>query len=168
MSRPDLELRIEDYLDGVLCPAETDRLERELCEPEAARALGEALMLRELLASAPPHEVPEGLVDRIESELGVAISSKGRRGLVPVPGLSGPASGVLEGASWALRWPSMMMSAAPAATAGPRQTMQAMRSLTDPLREALPERPARPKRSALSPALRSARLALRLLGRRKG
>lgn len=69
--RAELDARIEDYLDGLLSPRETRAMERRLIEPDVSAALAEAIAFRELMATAPPLDAPEGLAERIIDELGV-------------------------------------------------------------------------------------------------
>lgn len=71
VDRADLDERIDAYLDGLLSPSETRALERMLVDPEVAAALGEALALREILATTPGDAPPAGLADRIIVALGV-------------------------------------------------------------------------------------------------
>lgn len=93
----DLEMRVEDYLDGMLTPAETRAFEARLVEPEVAALLAEALALRSLLTELPADDVPDGLTDRIEAALGVAEAAPRR-----FPRLRA----MWSGASWAVRGPS--------------------------------------------------------------
>jgi len=69
-----IEVRIDAYLDGLLTPAEARETERLLIDPDVARALGEALALRELLTTAPGEVTPADLAERIIGALGVAES----------------------------------------------------------------------------------------------
>jgi hypothetical protein len=66
-----LQDRIERYLDGVLDEEETRRFEQELLNEETASEFREILLLRKVLGNLPPDEAPAGLVERIESALGV-------------------------------------------------------------------------------------------------
>jgi anti-sigma factor RsiW len=79
----DLDERIERYLDGELPADEVARLERELLEPEVARALSEALMLRELLRDAGPAAPPPYLVDDILVAVAAESAGPERRAIAP-------------------------------------------------------------------------------------
>lgn len=64
-----LEQRADDYLAGALSAAEVAAFERDLLDPAVARALGEALLIRELMAEVGPEAPPEGLAARIGAAL---------------------------------------------------------------------------------------------------
>jgi len=92
MVRAALEERLDAYLDGLLSPSETRETERMLVRPEVAEVLAEAIAFREVLATAPPLEAPDGLDDRIIKELGLEPQVSPRRqrrvtrlGRAPVP-----------------------------------------------------------------------------------
>jgi hypothetical protein len=61
--------RASRYLEGDLSLAEAVRFEQDLGRPEVARAMAEALILRETLRADPDLAVPEGLADRIADDL---------------------------------------------------------------------------------------------------
>ena len=65
----ELARRLDAYLDGELETSEARRLERELASSEAARALAEELLVRDLLRALGPEAPPAGLCERIEAEL---------------------------------------------------------------------------------------------------
>ncbi|MCC6624253.1 MAG: zf-HC2 domain-containing protein [Deltaproteobacteria bacterium] len=100
-----IEVRIDAYLDGLLSPAEAREVERSLIDPAVARALGEALALRELLTTAADEVTPHGLADRIIGAVGVAeapSSGSGRAGADDVEAADGqgsPTRAALYGAS---------------------------------------------------------------------
>lgn len=98
-----IDEQVEDYLDGMMTPREVRAFESSLTEPPVAQALHEALAMRCLLAELPPAEVPGGLIDRIEAELGIAESSPNR---VRLPRLRA----ALAGAAWAFRGPAQINS----------------------------------------------------------
>ncbi|MBL8784982.1 MAG: hypothetical protein JNJ59_08795 [Deltaproteobacteria bacterium] len=104
-SPPSLEEQVEDYLDGIMTPREVRAFEASLVAPEVARALHEAVALRSLLEDLPPSDVPDGLIERIEAELGVAEAGPTRARL---PRLRA----ALSGAAWAFRGPAQIQSGA--------------------------------------------------------
>jgi hypothetical protein len=102
-NEPTLDERVEDYLDGLMGPREVRAFEQELTRPEVAQALHESLALRSMLAELPPAEVPDGLIERIERDLGIAESTPGR---VRLPRLRA----ALSGAAWVFRGPAQIGS----------------------------------------------------------
>ena len=56
---------VEAYLEGRLSAEETDRIERDLLQPEVASAFREALVFRDLLHHLPPDAPPSGLSDPV-------------------------------------------------------------------------------------------------------
>jgi hypothetical protein len=92
----DLDERIERYLDGELPADEVARLERELLEPEVARALSEALLLRELLGEAGPAEPPPYLVDDILVAVAAESAGPERAAVAPEGARWGRARAVLS------------------------------------------------------------------------
>jgi anti-sigma factor RsiW len=113
-----LEERVDAYLEGTLSRTEARRLEAELTEPEAGRALAEAVALRELLMGTGSDEVPDGLIERIEASLGVdhhtQLFTAPRD--APRPRRFRAIRGVLSGFAWSYRGPAL--AAAPASSAG--------------------------------------------------
>ena len=102
----ELETKIEKYLDGTLSSGETLEFEKELLKPEVTQAFREAIMLRELLQSAPPDEAPEGLAERIAEALQVQVKQEKRS--LQQEGTRFPiVRAVLGGASWIFRGPSL-------------------------------------------------------------
>ena len=100
--------RAEDYLDGLLSARFAAEFERDLLEPEAAAALNEALLLRELLANLPPVTPPPGLVGRIERAMALQpLPSDYRSANKPRSSLGQ----ILNGLSWGLRWPGYALAA---------------------------------------------------------
>lgn len=75
MGDPDIHHSVDDferasrYLEGDLSLEEAARFEQDLRHPELARAMAEALLLRETLRADPALAAPEGLADRIADEL---------------------------------------------------------------------------------------------------
>jgi len=116
---PTLDERVEDYLDGFMTPREVRAFESELTRPDVAQALHEALAMRSLLAELPPAEVPDGLIERIELELGIAESAPGR---VRLPRLRA----ALSGAAWVFRGPAQIGS-------GSEDSLRAANLVTAPL-----------------------------------
>lgn len=111
-----IEDRIEAYLDGDLSPEQTLEMERALARPEVAGALSRALMVRELLRSAPPDFPPAdllaGLHTLVQDEL--ADGSGGQEAVAErlrFPRLRA----ALTGASWSLRGPALAVASSPAA-----------------------------------------------------
>ena len=100
-----LEERIDAYLEGALPPEEAERFEQELLDPAVAGLFAEALMLRELLAGAPPDRPPEELIERIEASLEVQRAEDAK----PVPRF-GRTRVVLSGMSWMYRGPAMAVA----------------------------------------------------------
>ncbi len=98
-----IDEQVEDYLDGLMPPREVRAFESALTEPAVAQALHEALAMRSLLAELPPAEVPDGLIERIETDLGIAESTPDR---VRLPRLRA----ALSGAAWAFRGPAQISS----------------------------------------------------------
>ena len=103
----ELETKIEKYLDGVLSSREALEFEKELLNPEVTQAFREAIMLRELLQSAPPDQAPEGLAERIAEALQVQVKQENRslqqEGRMRFPIVRA----VLGGASWIFKGPSL-------------------------------------------------------------
>ncbi len=106
----ELELLVESYLDGQLGPEETALFERRLLEPAVAKAFGEALMLRALLADMPPDQAPEELMASLEAALvaDVRLARKAAR----MPRLRA----ALTGMSWMVGGPAQAVQAASAAS----------------------------------------------------
>jgi hypothetical protein len=67
---PEMDDRIDTYLDGAMDEAEALRFERDLSEPEAFAAYRESLGLREMLRRIGPDAPPEGLENRIRTAVG--------------------------------------------------------------------------------------------------
>ena len=109
----DLELRVERYLAGELSPAETLAFEEALAQPELGKTFREILLIRELLHSAPPHDVPPGLNERIaralESEMGASARSPG-----DASRLARRSRIVRDGFFWIYRGPGMALAGLPA------------------------------------------------------
>ena len=61
----DWDTVVDAYLHGDLSPDKVRDFELQLSQAEVAQAFSEALMLRELLMTAPPEEIPEGLLEEI-------------------------------------------------------------------------------------------------------
>lgn len=103
--------RAEAYLEGELSPEEAAAFERDLASrPEAAAALGAAVVLRDLLGRLPPVRTPPGLEQRIVDSLRL-----GRRGERPAarrgkrserPPALPTVRAALSGASWLVRLPA--------------------------------------------------------------
>lgn len=73
----ELELKIEDYLDGQLSPKETLAFERALVDPEVASAFNAAVYFREFLRNADAVDVPAGLAERLFQALPARIAVDG-------------------------------------------------------------------------------------------
>ena len=127
-----LEERIDAYLEGALSPEEADRFERELLDPEVAGLFAEALMLREMLASMPPDQPPEELIEQIEATLEVERAEEAAR----APRF-GRTRAALEGFSWMYRGPAMAVGS------GGRETVSGLGTIRYALGPL--NRPAKPK-----------------------
>lgn len=130
----EFEQRCHDYLEGRLAGDETSRFERELSRPRHLEVFRETLALRELLQSMGPQDAPEGLVERIQSDLGVAAGQAVDR--VPAKGRSRePNAAVatvqasLLGLGWMLRGPAMAATAAVGSHSGGRETLSGLGTL---------------------------------------
>jgi anti-sigma factor RsiW len=100
--------RAEAYLDGELSREEAEAFERDLAaHPEAADALGAAVVLRDLLGRMPPLEPPPGLEQRILGalRLGRAGDAAEPRRADPDarPSSVPPFRAALSGAGWLFR-----------------------------------------------------------------
>jgi hypothetical protein len=99
--------RIEAYLEGRLGLEDTLEFERDLLDPQVATLFAEELMLRELIASAPPDGPPVELVDSIilsmELEQETAQKEPRRQGFPRM-------RAVLQGMGWTVRGPAMAVS----------------------------------------------------------
>ncbi len=99
--------RIEAYLEGRLGLEETHEFERDLLDPQVATLFAEELMLRELIASAPPEGPPNELVDSIilslELEQETEETKARSRGFPRM-------RAVLQGMGWSIRGPAMAVS----------------------------------------------------------
>ena len=108
-----LEFRVERYLAGELSRTETLAFEEALGQPELGRAFREILLIRELLHSAPPHDVPPGLNERIaralESEMG-----SGARLQEDASSLARRSRIARDGFAWIYRGPGMAFAGVPA------------------------------------------------------
>lgn len=127
----ELERRCHDYLEGRLSGDETSRFERELSRPTHLEVFGQTLALRELLQSMGPQDAPEGLVERIQADLGVAAGQAADR--LPAKGRSRePNAAVatvqasLLGLGWMLRGPAMAATAAVGSNGGGRETLSGL------------------------------------------
>jgi hypothetical protein len=105
-----LEYRVERYLRGELSPSETIVFERELVEPELGGAFREILLIRELLRSAPPHDVPEGLNDRIARAIEIEMAGDVRAAHAEESGLARRTRIAREGFAWIYRGPSLALA----------------------------------------------------------
>lgn len=105
-----MEDRIEAYLDGELTLEHTVEVERALARPEVAEYLSQALMVRELLRTAPPEMPPLGLLSEIHDLVQVQLA-EAAAGEVHGSGRRFPRlRAALAGASWGLRGPAMAMA----------------------------------------------------------
>jgi anti-sigma factor RsiW len=127
-----LEERIDAYLEGALPPDEAGRFEQELLDPEVAGLFAEALMLREMLASAPPDQPPEELIELIEATLEVERVEEAE----PAPRF-GRTRAALSGMSWVYRGPAM------AVVPGGREALSGMSTIRYALGPL--NRPSKPK-----------------------
>ncbi len=105
-----LETRVERYLSGDLDAGETAAFEAELVQPELGRAFREILMIRELLRSAPPHDVPSGLNERIAEAIDVEIASSSGRESAGESAFALGARLTRDGFSWIYRGPAMALA----------------------------------------------------------
>ena len=136
-----LEERIDAYLEGALSPEEAERFEQELLDPEVAGLFAEALMLREMLASAPPDQPPEELIELIEASLEVERAEEAE----PVPRF-GRTRAVLSSMSWMYRGPAM------AVAPGGREAISGMgtiRYALGPLNRTAKPKPEKPPKKPL-------------------
>jgi hypothetical protein len=109
----DLDRWVEDYLEGILDPEEAARFERALLRPEVADALGEALLIREMLAALAPDAPPDALVAQLEQALGVSerqARQRVRQARRRFPRLQA----ALGGASWTVKGPALGLASASA------------------------------------------------------
>jgi hypothetical protein len=107
-----LELRVERYLNGELSRGETVAFEQELAQPRLGEAFREILLVRELLHSAPPQGVPDGLNERIIAALEIEMGSTGaldREESV----LARQKRIARDGAAWMFRGPAMALAGRP-------------------------------------------------------
>jgi len=108
-----LELQVERYLEGELTSAQAADFERSLAEPEIGASFREVLLVRELLQSAPPHDVPRGLnasiAEAIEGEMTNAASRLGSEESSAVR----PVRSLFEGLAWTYRGPAMAIAGMP-------------------------------------------------------
>ncbi len=146
----DLDMRIEEYLDGTLGVDESMQLERELALPEVAKAYQEALLIRTLIKSHVV--VPEGLEARIGEMLaeGTELISG-----APVQEASS-ARTVLESMAWAWKGPAMALPGplqAPAGMESAKVGANAMRFMLPPI-DALRSQPEAPKKRPKRPLWR--------------
>ncbi len=121
----NLDLRIEEYLDGTLDPNEAKALEAQLANPEVAAAFSEAILIRTLLKSRV--ELPHGLVDQVADIL-ITGAVKEEEAVERV----GATRAIADGFSWAWKGPAQVLAPVPAVAAG------AVRAGTRPLRIPLP------------------------------
>jgi anti-sigma factor RsiW len=104
------EERADAYLDGLMSTEQARAFERELASaPEAARALGVSLALREMIASMPPAQPPDGLEQRIARAL--ALSSEGAPARPKA--LFRRVRSALSGTSWTVRGPASALGGVP-------------------------------------------------------
>lgn len=118
-----IEERIAAYLDGQLDEQARAELEEAFVDEHVAELLGEELMLRELLASMPPAEVPLALLTKLDHTLGVGatLATRLRGGLER---LSPKPAWALEG----LRFGARAVAAAPAGVAVATAGVSAVRA----------------------------------------
>lgn len=126
-----LEQRCHDYLEGRLSGEETSRFERELSRPENLEVFRETLALRELLQSMGPQDAPQGLVERIQADLGVAAGQAAHR--IPAKSRSREPNATvatvqasLLGLGWMFRGPAMAANAAVGSPGGARETLSGL------------------------------------------
>ncbi len=104
-TREHLEERVWAYLDRAMSAAEVDRFERELLEPEVARALAEVLLVRALLAEVGPDEAPAALVRAAQREVVRELRRE-----QPEARRFARARAALDGLAWAARGPGLALS----------------------------------------------------------
>jgi len=132
---PELQDRIEDYLDGALDNEAARRFEQDLLQEEVAAEFREALLLRELLGSLPPEQPPQGLVERIESAM---IRQRRKPGYQADTPPKGRIEGLSETIKAGLRWPGRTLTGlmgGPAALKGSTSGMRTIGYALGPLRE---------------------------------
>jgi len=102
----ELDERVEGYLDGALSEDETCLFERDMANPDVARAVSQALMIRSVMRS--PVTVPEGLADRVAGIL------TGFRAFASAPEVTDTSTwrSVLDSMGWAFSGSSMALSGA--------------------------------------------------------
>lgn len=124
-----LDTRAEAYLAGALSPAETREFERDLARPDVARALSQAILLRDLLTGDPVLDVPEGLARRLAAQLDL-----GRDRAVLRRDPSALRS-VLGSLAWAWRGPGLAVSelTPDASVSGARAGFSSLRYALGPL-----------------------------------
>jgi hypothetical protein len=111
-----LDLRVDRYLAGDLSREEAVEFESALAEPELGLAFREELMIRELLQSAPPNEVPAGLNARIAQAVEQEMRAPTSLALDRESGLARRSRIAREGFSWIYRGPAMALAGGPASS----------------------------------------------------
>lgn len=72
----NFDAEVDRYLEGELTPEQAVRVEERLLEPEASRALGRALLVRDFLRTQPPDSPPPGLVEYLQATLPAAAGAR--------------------------------------------------------------------------------------------
>jgi hypothetical protein len=123
---PDLQDRIERYLDGALDEAETIGFEQELSSTEVADRFREALMLRKLLEALPPEHPPRGLVERIEAAMALDAEQGQMKRKAQAEARTG---GIRELTKAGLRWPVWALAGLSGGAGALRISMTGMQSI---------------------------------------
>ena len=123
----NLDLRIEQYLDGDMSPDEARQFESELATPAVARAYDEALLIRTLLKSRV--EVPDGLSERIAD----AMLDEGRATAQQEADVPSAAGVILDSFQWALRGSTVAVT-----PGAPGNTVDGVRASFGAVRQMLP------------------------------
>lgn len=137
----ELDLLIEDYLDGFLSPRETNRFERKLVRSDVQTAFAEALALRDLLRSAGPDCPPSGLMEQIEETIITARPKKEKR-----TRWFGATRTALSGMTWAVRGPALALSSQPTGTRETLSGLGTIRYTLGPLTQISADAQDKPRR----------------------
>lgn len=109
----DLRAAIGRYLDGGARPGERAAVERALLDEAGAQLLAEELLLRHLLAHAPPEVPPEAVVARWEAAVLGQVAAENAENTVA----DGWFDTALDVFGWSVRGPALAMNTAGARAA---------------------------------------------------